>query len=75
MVQHRRLKWLGEVLRMPEWRILHQEVCAYAELIRRGVIDQKGSLLEHAPPYLSVLHLKQQAGWVPEARLHKMAAR
>eukprot|EP01047_Picozoa_sp_COSAG01_P068465 COSAG01_NODE_9901_length_2306_cov_1328.861350_1_plen_124_part_00 len=59
MVQFRRLKWLGNILRMPEWRIMHQEVCAYAELVRRGVIEKKGSLIEHAPQFES-MHLRQR---------------
>jgi hypothetical protein len=35
MVRKLRLKWLGEVLRLPEHRVIHQEVCAYAELVSR----------------------------------------
>jgi hypothetical protein len=74
MVRKLRLKWLGEVLRLPEHRVIHQEVCAYAELVRRGVIGKRGSLLHDAPPFESVAHLKQQAGWLPEARLSQMPA-
>jgi hypothetical protein len=40
MVRKLRLKWLGEVLRLPEHRVIHQEVCVYAELVRRGVIGK-----------------------------------
>jgi hypothetical protein len=35
---------------------------------------EKGSLIEHAPQFESTLHLKQQAGWVPEAKLNAMGA-
>jgi hypothetical protein len=31
-------------------------------------------LIEHAPQFESTLHLKQQAGWVPEAKLNAMGA-
>eukprot|EP01047_Picozoa_sp_COSAG01_P027069 COSAG01_NODE_1771_length_9270_cov_5.316868_9_plen_193_part_00 len=40
----------------------------------QGVIEKKGSLIEHAPQFESTLHLKQQAGWVPEAKLNAMGA-
>ena len=65
MVRHRRLQWLGEIMRMQENRILHTEVRKYADMILLKLIPKRGSLLHDAPEYVGTIHLREQAGWLP----------
>ena len=65
MVRHRRLRWLGEIMRMQESRVLNTEVRKYADMILQKLVSKRGSLLHDAPDYAGTIHLQEQAGWLP----------
>ena len=45
MVRHRRLRWLGEIMRMQESRVLNTEARKYADMILQKLVSKRGSLL------------------------------
>ena len=66
IVRYHRLRWLGEIMRMQEHRVLHTEVRKYADMIVQGLVPKRGSLLHDAPAYCGTVHLQEQAGWLPQ---------
>ena len=66
IVRYRRLRWLGEIMRMQDHRVLHTEVRKYADMILQGLVQKRGSLLHDAPAYCGTVHLQEHAGWLPQ---------
>ena len=64
IVRYRRLRWLGEIMRMQDHRVLHTEVRKYADMILQGLVQKRGSLLHDAPAYCGTVHLQEQSGWL-----------
>ena len=64
-----RRRYLGDILRSHRNDLRKQELCPHVELVRKRNTPRYGGLLMDCPPYDSVAHLLEIAGYFPPVML------